>query len=267
MFKGSASQVSILLPLIHHYAFLLLPDKTKLEWQSFDELIGVHLILQRLRIKPTQEDIAALDAAQQKHQSLFVRCYADLVRPKHHLRMHLPHLIRKFGFYADCFPAEAKHQLYKGLMADSHSGLSELGTGTLSKALLGKLLARCVNTLQSTSWIDGMHGKIYSEEEVQAHLPGCRAQVSAAYQIGALVIKTGDLLCWGDQSAGIVVCFAGDHMPVLIFEPLQLTQHIHRGAKLWTRAENKDPVRVDALLEVRVPTWRYDEGQTILALT
>ena len=113
LFKGSASQVWYLLPWLHFHLHELLTDHTCPEWRCFAALVNAHYALRAIRSGGT--NYSWLDQSQIEHQKLFSDRYGEAMRPKHHLRLHLPHLpqIYKEKGYSDSFPCEKKHQSYR----------------------------------------------------------------------------------------------------------------------------------------------------------
>ena len=113
LFKGSASQVWYLLPWLHFRLHELLTDHTCPEWRCFAALVNAHYALRAIRSGGT--NYSWLDQSQIEHQKLFSDRYGEAMRPKHHLRLHLPHLpqIYKEKGYSDSFPCEKKHQSYR----------------------------------------------------------------------------------------------------------------------------------------------------------
>ena len=143
-----------------------------------------------------------LDNCQRQHQRLFCTCYPGEERPKCHLRLHLPHIYSRLG-YADCFPGEVKHRLYKSDLADSHAGLWEEGTGKLSAHLCGRLLLKTSQQLQESPWTHRMKGPIHDAQ--QTGLANCL--VSREYHLGSMLLGPDMPLVW-QGGAGVVEFFA-----------------------------------------------------------
>ena len=231
-YKGSASQTVALMSLLRWFTL-------QLGWSDVAAIAPYarcFLALCRcaqlvLRIDVTRS-FDALEAAQQEHQRLFVELYPHSVRPKHHHRLHLPSHYRKFGVVVNCWPTEAKHKDYKGVVArhTQHFLQEENGGRSHSMRLLPKLLLRgCVllreaNVQRPPSF--ELDGELAAETvRQQFGRSDCRAALGVAW--GLLRLKADDVLWWGEtrRDAGVLrLCVVADGALHLCMQQLSLQQ-------------------------------------------
>ena len=201
-----------------------------------------------------------LDKCQRQHQRLFCHCYPGDERPKCHLRLHLPHIYSRLG-YADCFPGEAKHRLYKSYLADSHVGLWEEGTGKLSAHLCGRLLLKTSQQLQESPWTHRMKEPIHDAQ--QTGLANCL--VSREYHLGSMLLGPDMPLVW-QGGAGVVQFFAEYFLQqYMIFEELREVQATVRFSRKFVKTGVKQAVRLHQV-NPELPTWWLFEDSTVLML-
>ena len=63
--------------------------------------------------KLTLNEKKHLDHLQRLHMQAFTKAYAMHVKPKHHVRFHLPEQFLKIGFALSCEVLESRHRQYK----------------------------------------------------------------------------------------------------------------------------------------------------------
>eukprot|EP00435_Cladocopium_sp_Y103_P070605 s863_g35.t1 len=217
MFKGSASQVWFLLPWLHFHMHQLVVDHNCAEWKCFAALLKVHYALRTIRNGGNAYD--NFDQAQVEHHGLFAETWGELLRPKHHLRLHLASIYKKFG-YLDSFPCEKKHQDYKTFLAQTQASLYLQGTGKISLSILGRMLMQNTEELSDDPWTNGILPPIYSQEEVNQAFPGWNARISRCYRLNSFILKPDIPVLWAQQ-AGITQFFAlEDNTIFLIYEEL-----------------------------------------------
>lgn len=144
IFKGQAHQVSALLPLIRYYLEENIEPCGKVPRDAVRSLETVSNIMNLIReiqhgLFPVDAiSMRELDSYQRQHQDLF-KIYGVGHKPKHHFRMHLPSQYLKAGLIISCEPHEAKHQLYKGGIAERQKGTTKnfeaFSEGTLVRVL------------------------------------------------------------------------------------------------------------------------------------
>jgi hypothetical protein len=105
-----------LLPLLYFTLEQAMANQTLLEveMKSLKCLLQIHLELSRLKRQKCNLDTEVLNALQQEHQQLYSEAYGDdRMKPKHHMRMHLPEQMKKSDLYIDCLPMEKNIRLTK----------------------------------------------------------------------------------------------------------------------------------------------------------
>ena len=201
-----------------------------------------------------------LDKSQRQHQRLFCSCYPGEERPKCHLRLHLPQIYSRLG-YADCFPGEAKHRLYKNYLADSHAALFQEGSGKLSAHLCGRLLLKTCQQLAEAPWTHRMKEPIH--DGAQTGLADCL--ISRQYHFGSLLLGPDMPLVW-QTGAGVAQFFVeNNNVHYMIFERLQEADAPARFSRKFVRTGLKEALRLQAV-NLELPTWWLFEGTTVLML-
>ena len=117
-FKGMASELLAVLPLVRQFAELFLTSFAQLakELESFRALCAVMSKLQELKTFDcvTTEQATGLLELQVIHSTRFRAAYGESVaRPKHHYALHLSKQIARDRFLLDTFVHERKHRLIK----------------------------------------------------------------------------------------------------------------------------------------------------------
>jgi hypothetical protein len=116
VYKGSATQLWYVIPLFNFFLQTLGNDRTMPELRSWNALMDVYVTLKAFR--HDAGDPQELASKQKKHQELFAHFYPNEVRPKHHLRLHMPQQYSTL-LYVNCWCLEKKHQKYKHHLADA----------------------------------------------------------------------------------------------------------------------------------------------------
>ena len=250
MFKGSASQVWFLLPWFHFHMHQLAVDHNASEWKSFGVLLKCHYALRAIR--NGAHDYEKLNQAQLEHHHWFGSTWGDLLRPKHHLRVHLASIYRKFG-YADAFPCEKKHQDYKTMLSQTQACLYKQGTGKISLYILGRMLLQNPTELEEKPWSDGMIPPIHSEEEVSETFPGFNARVSRGYRLGSITLTPDTPVLWANFS-GIVQFFALEkNIIFMIYEELEPLESTVPWSKRFQCTGRWNAINVTSLASSNVP--------------
>ena len=263
MFKGSASQVWFLLPWLHFHMHQLAIDHNASEWKSFSALLKCHYALRAIR--NGAHDYEKLNQAQLEHHHWFGSTWGDLLRPKHHLRLHLASIYRKFG-YADAFPCEKKHQDYKTMLSQTQACLYKQGTGKISLYILGRMLLQNTTELEEEPWSDGMIPPIHSEEEVSETFPGFNARVSRGYRLRSITLTPDTPVLWANFS-GIVQFFALEkNIIFMIYEELEPLESTVPWSKRFQCTGRWNAINVTSLASSNVPCWWLKESQILTCL-
>ena len=112
-FTASASEFLTLVPIIARYfqaVAAMRDDGCRDVVDSMIAVLWVVVLLQAIKACNVSPDLLA--AAISAHYDLFIRAYgAEDARPKHHYALHLPEMLRFFGFLLSTFTHERKHRL------------------------------------------------------------------------------------------------------------------------------------------------------------
>lgn len=201
-YKGEATSVWFLLPLLGYYAALS-PDGCGPELRAFEALLWVVRELKAFRRGCGSSE--RLAKAQAEHLSLFHASYgSEHVVPKHHLALHLPSLYQKLC-YCDCFASEARHREYKQNLCDDLEGMLTEGTGKFSRAMMQRLLNRCVEKAPDC-WDVALEGQTWSKEVLREVL-GVSCEVSTGIRCKSLHLNVKDIIFLVDGRAGECLFF------------------------------------------------------------
>lgn len=124
LYKGQAHQTAAIVPLLRYYLDTVVGPSGQLPTdviESFTCLSNcvsfiskLSLLMRRISEKETQH----LDRLQRLHQQLFAKVYPDHIKPKHHVRFHLPEQFLKTGVFLSCECLESRHKQYKSGVAN-----------------------------------------------------------------------------------------------------------------------------------------------------
>ena len=113
-FTASASEFLALVPILYRF-FSKVAAKRPFGAAVVKSLIcvlTVVMMLQALKLGEVSADDLA--TAIQDHLAAYIAAYgADSMRPKHHDALHLPRMLRRFGFLLATFTCERKHRVVK----------------------------------------------------------------------------------------------------------------------------------------------------------
>ena len=265
IYKGQASQVESLLPLLHYYfeGSLARVENIAPMLRSFAALIACHDELRKLRYQwaPVVEaDVLPLTQFQSAHHKLFVECYgADLVKPKHHHRIHLPKAFVLMQLALRCETHESKHRNYKHGLAERMTSLVHDG---FQESILPRLLLSQAKRVRD----DGLKSVNVLEPKKDAPLPlkvlmmDPGLQTAKALSYFNSTVYPGDILCFADGSAGklelvLVGAQISFHLRVMTLE------QAHASHKVW-RVHDSTTIK-DAFEQSwhLPPWWRYDPNR------
>ena len=271
-YKGSAGQILALMPLLRFYAAKVWSRVPALTQKAHCFLL-LCLCAEHVQNVLYTGDTDALDEAQRAHHKAFVECYgSDMLRPKHHHRLHLGSHYRQFQCTPTCWPAEAKHQHFKQFYAEACS--SQLGKsreGGFSKAVLPRLLHRSIELLrENPPLLDGAFELLqaFSEDEVlqATGVDGCL--LASKCRVALLELWQDDILLWGREPRQGGRCrFFLRRRDVLYvaFEPLQL-QSCRPEECVFRKTEQTSMLRFADMQHPRLPQWQCEEGDRIICL-
>lgn len=113
-YKGGAKELDYLLPLL---GFCIFKSAIKHVESLQKALVSFKLLLFiRRQMSDLKHQVAhsadILDDLQQKHQAAFKECYGyDFMKPKHHVRMHLPEQYKHSKLWVDSLSMEKRHRV------------------------------------------------------------------------------------------------------------------------------------------------------------
>ena len=172
-YKGSASDLKALMPLLHFHLASLpgLQQHVTLELVSLEALLRITRCLYEIEFQGPKSDLLEeLSKAQLWHHRAYIKAYTESsLKPKHHFSRHLPMQIAKAGVYVTCFGMESKHQHFKyGLQNRLDSQLKD--TCLYANRVLQRLL---------------LHGdEMFRSRGFPGHLLPPTKQVQLAHQFG-----------------------------------------------------------------------------------
>ena len=206
-FKGEASKTAAWVPLLHYYGSKLANHHVASELESFRALYRATLCISELKRGGTNFD--QLDKAQRAHHMTFQIVYPSSRRPKHHYRLHHPQQYKEFGVYIDCFPMEAKHQLYKRNIADIIQCRWQEKSGAMSQGILSRMLLQSAQRLAECNWANRLRDPIYGTQEIAqtTGLQNCRLSKGAC--ISSMNLETGKVVFFSSLNG---VRFAACHL-------------------------------------------------------
>ncbi|CAK9019386.1 Uncharacterized protein SCF082_LOCUS14484 [Durusdinium trenchii] len=273
LYKGSATAVFYLLPVLRFYRHVLGAEGDYAEDQSFDFLLQIHSCLKKLRYAggATARQIDLLENLQPLHQAAFVDCWGrEQTRPKHHLRFHLPEHYRRFG-YCDCFAMEAKHQIWKGFMANSLQSLWSEHSGDVGKHTLPRLLHRTILQMTENSPAPTFIGRVYTREEVYARIGIKDCEVCSQYRVGSLAMQSDQILFFSapgrPDAAAVIELFARwqGHVWIVVEDTSEEKSSL-RFCRTFKRLGVKLVHQLDRLQNLRLPSWWLFEDNRVVCL-
>ena len=120
-FTSTASEFMTLTPVLHRYFTRVVEPRVQRSStetgcmpfvKSMIAVLTVVMMLQAVKTGVISSD--ELFVAIVAHLTLYTEAYGDdAVRPKHHYALHLPDMLRKFGFLLATFTHERKHRVVK----------------------------------------------------------------------------------------------------------------------------------------------------------
>eukprot|EP00439_Symbiodinium_sp_Y106_P085609 s377_g29.t1 len=272
IYKGSAGQLTALLPLLRFYTVKLWSRVPALAQFARCFLLLCFCAEQVRQVLYTR-DTGALDQAQRAHHKAFVDCYgSENLRPKHHHRLHLGPHYRHFHCTPTCWPAEAKHQNFKQFHAEACSSqLAKSREGGFCLAVLPRLLLRSIELLrENLPLLNGAFELLqaFSEDEVlqATGVHGCL--LASKCRVALLELWQGDILLWGQGRPEGGLChffLQRGHVLYVAFEPLQL-QSCRPEEYVFRKTEHMSMLRFADMQHPRLPQWQSQENDRIICL-
>ena len=230
----------------------------------------MHLELKRYREGAGRADI--LRELQIRHQQAFMRSYSTEVRPKHHLRLHLPDMYSMHSHpYMGCWCLESKHKLYKNMMSDQLQHLYHEGDGAVSQQVSAQILHSTIQQMESVESRQtlGLTGRVHPADKVH-ELTGMACPLSLPCNIRGKVLRPNHVVLWklsNQLCAGKIEFFAlhqGD--VIMIYEHLDRRADEVPFAFRFQGQGCKGSILVADMKEVRTPSWWTVDKGTMLCL-
>ena len=132
-FSCTASEFLTLAPILCRYFTNVVAarDQCMDVVRSFQAVLWVIVLLQAIKSCDVNPELLAFAICE--HFRLFLLAYGeDNVRPKHHYAIHLPDMLRRFGFLLSTFTHERKHKVIKRYTRD-RSNLTQWDIGSIEE--------------------------------------------------------------------------------------------------------------------------------------
>ena len=164
------------------------------------------------------------------------------------------------------FPTEARHKLYKRMLADCLQGLWAEKDGKMGLHVLGRMLNMITQQLIDKPWCNEMLPPVYSAEDVEKEMPGTNAEISAGYAFGTLQIKREQVVLW-QHGAGIVSLFAKKADQVMmVFENLTACAENNCCKRKFLRTGRQCVIDIEELQRCHHPNWWYIDQKYVTCL-
>eukprot|EP00435_Cladocopium_sp_Y103_P035404 s395_g9.t1 len=209
LYKGKASQTESVVPLLRYYFEEggLAHENLKPYLKSYGCLADCVAALRKLRYQwtdVTAEDVTTLQHCQEIHQQHFVACYSeDLVKPKHHHRLHLPSAFVKMQVALRCETHESKHRNYKHGLAERMTSLVHEG---FQKSILPRLLQGQAQRVQEAGLKPLQVLPPFKDADVylKSVTGDLTLQTAKALKYNHSTVHVKDILFFADGTAGVV---------------------------------------------------------------
>ena len=248
-YRGSALDTQALLPLLYFTLEQALANQTilEVEMKSLKCLLQIHLELSRLKRQKCNLDTDVLNTLQQEHQQLYSEAYGDdRMKPKHHMRMHLPEQMKKSDLYIDCLPMEKKHKTYKSHTASGRYDSFCRGSRNEEGQYNLLCLQRCFY-----QHVDNVRSMQFGSEIIS---PGKAILTGQRLAVGDVVLR---------PVAGRISCFAWGTAGCLevTIEKFRL-QTKEVGRSTWKQTREYEVLRE----VLQTPSWWSWDGDICLCL-
>ena len=253
-YKGTASNLTLFLPLFHYFLSRLLPSRNLLqkEMQCLDTLRRIAMELRRLQYCQNGLAIDRLQYLQVLHQKQVVDTYGkSFVKPKHHCRFHAAEQMQRVQFHCDCFATERKHKQYK-----SHIGLHRFDPVAQDGAKYGQLVLRAimqhhVSGLAKSNFGTTLLGKVQPSDAYSSSLNTANCLESTKMQHEGKTYERGNVLL--GEHPGIVVSSIKANDQFYLTLQLLETEESNDFWSCWRITQKKKLVH--ASMVGRGPMW------------
>lgn len=264
LYKGQASQCESLVPLLRYYFAEgnLKQEDLKPNLKSFDDLAECCAQLRWLKYLWTDvlpENVAGLQAAQERHQKSFQECYSsDYMKPKHHHRLHLGQSFLQMGVAVRCEQHESKHRNYKHGLAERMK--STVRTG-FQKSILPRLLSGQANRVQEIGVqplrLIGPFNMACPQ--LCIFLQDRNLQTAKALRYYHSTVHKEDILYFKDGSAGVVQSILGNEVNVYFVLKSLLRLRDASWGTVWQLTETEWVCPFMSKEWTLPPWWRWHD--------
>jgi len=198
-FKCKASEMLTLYGLLRHYVDVAPPSALEQEFASFKAACDVIdlLVTSKRSGAAGMLDIAARTRiAMRRHHRLHVAAYGTTrIKPKHHLRMHVPEQMSLDNALFDMFVIERHHLRVKAVAEPIDY------TGHYERSLMSSLLrSQCNDLASAPQFASGLLGK-------RANLPGFEgAQMATTMTVDGEYISVDDVVWFAGGPGRVAAC-------------------------------------------------------------
>lgn len=204
-FKGIASEVLALMPLIREFAEVCVKPSGRMD-KEFASFIAMSDVVNAMQILKCCEHVTAIQCQELqtllcKHLDCFKQAYpVEELKPKHHYSLHLPGQIAASGFVFDAFTLERKHRSIK-----QHANHICV-TRCYEKSLTSQVLASELMKMPHSIIQPGLRGPIVKSAEAATML-GMTGEIEIAKGIFVryMNLTTDDVIISGTLAMKILV--------------------------------------------------------------
>lgn len=215
-FKGMASEVLALLPLLRHLVSTALADRIELdkEKKSFEAMCKCVDLLSQLKLGATRDTDALLAATQQFMQLHKLAYGSDHVRPKHHYAFHLPGQIQRDGCLLDAFVLERKHRVAKRIATACDN------TRSFEASVLSRILNEAIEAMPASFLVNSLVGPRAMCADTAKIVGEVQCTICKSALCNGVTVSVGDVLLAMDMALKIVLFFSGvDGLVACIVQP------------------------------------------------
>jgi len=233
-FKGMASEILALLPLLRHLVSTALADRVELdkEKKSFEAMCKCVDLLSQLKSGATRDTDALLTATQQFMQLHKSAYGSEHIRPKHHYAFHLPDQIKRDGCLLDAFVLERKHRVAKRIATACDN------THSFESSVLSRILSEAVEAMPASFLVNSLVGSTAVCAETAKIVGEVQCTISKSALCNGVIVSVGDVLLAMDMALKILLFFSGtDGLVACIVQTYDYFAKLGTATK-WNPCEN-----------------------------
>jgi hypothetical protein len=261
MFKGGASEVLAVYPLIRYFLEVVIIPQGLLpnEVASFLACCRVLDFMDHVKKNGGAGAVAELKREVSSCLSLHVVAYgSDYIKPKHHYMMHMTRQVEEDSIWLDCFVHERKHQVIKE--AASHLK----NTVTYEKSVLVPVVNTTLHLMEDITRTS-LTSRTECCDELSASLgQPCRIALQMRFEFVHLAAK--DVLFIAGSACIVVVCVAfGDQFGLLV-HPFELLDRPSATTSRWKQGGELQLAVLSRGLVRHAAAWFRRADGTVVAV-